>query len=291
MRFADRLKALFSASGSDDVAFYDELTDVLVEGDLGGGFAAAICAELQKACGAGRVKGQVAIKKELKRILRAYGREISISPDSSRLNVFLVLGVNGVGKTTSCAKLAHFFGKSKASKRIVLAAGDTFRAAAIEQLRTHGERLGMRVVGQIPGADPAAVIFDAISAATADGSDTVIADTAGRMHTRTDLVRELSKIDRVISVKAPEASIKRLLVLDATTGQNGIRQAEVFSSAVTIDGIVLSKYDSTSRGGIVLSLAKGMGLPTAFIGTGEGYDDINSFSLDRFLDDFIGIAN
>ncbi|MDP3176402.1 MAG: signal recognition particle-docking protein FtsY, partial [Spirochaetaceae bacterium] len=186
--------------------------------------------------------------------------------------------------------LADFYRRSGQVSGVVLAAGDTFRAAAIDQLKVHGERLGLRVVAQKQGSDPGAVLWDAVDAARAEGADLVVADTAGRMHTRADLVRELAKMDKIVGTRAAGANYKRLLVIDSTTGQNGLRQAETFSSAVPIDGIVLTKHDSTAKGGMAIALAKEFGLPTAFLGTGEGYGDIEPFSLDRFLDSFVGTA-
>lgn len=204
--------------------------------------------------------------------------------------IVLVLGVNGVGKTTTCAKLADYYKREGLSSGVILAAGDTFRAAAIDQLKIHGERLGIRVVAQKPGSDPGAVLWDALDAARAEGAGLVLADTAGRMHTRADLVKELGKIDKIVAARAEGADYRRLLVIDSTTGQNGLKQAETFAQAVKIDGLVLTKHDSTARGGMSIRIAKELGLPTAFIGTGEGYRDIETFVLDRFLDEFIGIA-
>jgi fused signal recognition particle receptor len=173
---------------------------------------------------------------------------------------------------------------------VVLAAGDTFRAAAIDQLRIHGERLGLRVVAQNPGSDPGAVLYDAIESAKAQGSDLVIADTAGRMHTRQDLIRELAKVDKIVATRADGANYKRLLVLDGTTGQNGLRQAESFLEAVRIDGVILTKTDSTAKGGLAIALSKDFGLPISYLGRGEGYDDLQAFETGPFLDDFLGLS-
>jgi len=288
MKFADRIRALFGAN-SENEAFFDELADLLVEGDLGASLAFSVAEELKASCRKGGIRGEAAVKLELKRILSGYGREAKIEPLPGVLNVILLLGVNGVGKTTSCAKLARYYQERGLAKGIILAAADTFRAAAIDQLKIHGERLGLRVVAQAPGSDPGAVIFDAIEAAKSDKADLVIADSAGRMHTRQDLVRELGKIDKIIASRAAGANYRRLIAIDATTGQNGLRQAETFGSAVPIDGIVLTKLDSSAKGGIALALAKELGLPTAFVGSGEGYGDLAPFRLDAFLDAFLGI--
>ena len=288
MPFADRIRALFGRVKPGDVDFFDDLADLLVEGDLGASLAMTTSETLRKNCIAKGITGETAIKAELRRILSDIGRGIRIEAEPTRFNVFLLLGVNGVGKTTSAAKLAARFKNTGEGDKIILAAGDTFRAAAIEQLKHHGSRLGIRVIAQEQGSDPAAVIYDAISAALATGATTLIADTAGRMHTRNDLIRELGKIDRIISSRIPEANLRRLLVIDATTGQNGLKQAETFGSAVPIDGLVLTKFDSSAKGGLVLAIAKELGIPTAWIGTGERYEDLEPFDLDTFLDDFTG---
>lgn len=288
MGFADRLRKLFRSDSADDQIF-EELSDLLVEGDLGPSLAFSVADELKQLCAREKLRSPEQIKGGLKRILSAYGKEISLVPSPGKLNVFLMLGVNGVGKTTSCAKLADYFRREKLASSILLAAGDTYRAAAIDQLKIHGERLGIRVVAQAPGADPAAVLWDAVDAAAASGADLVLADTAGRMHTRSDLVKELGKIDKIMTNRAAGANYRRLLVLDSTTGQNGLRQAEIFSEAVKIDGVVLTKHDSSAKGGMAIRLAKELNLPTAYIGTGEGYSSIQPFSLSAFLDEFLGI--
>jgi fused signal recognition particle receptor len=289
MSFADRLKALFRVGSAD--ALYEDLADLLVEGDLGAALAFEVTDELKASCGRKRISDPDSVRLELKAILAGHGKEARVEPAPGKLSIFLVLGVNGVGKTTTCAKLADYYKRHGLSSGIILAAGDTFRAAAIDQLKIHGERLGLRVVAQKPGSDPGAVLWDAVDAAKAEGAGLVLADTAGRMHTRADLVRELGKIDKIVAARAEGADYRRLLVLDSTTGQNGLRQAETFSQAVKIDGIVLSKHDSSAKGGMALRLAKELGLPTAFVGTGEGYGDLAPFALDPFLDRFLGIGS
>ncbi len=288
MTFADRIRNLFRLGIADD-SLFEELADLLVEGDLGGSLALSVSDELRAACRTKGMREPREVKLELRSILSRYGKETSIRPRPGAMSIFLVLGVNGVGKTTTCAKLADFFLREGSAKGVVLAAGDTFRAAAIDQIKIHGRRLGVRVVAQKPGSDPGAVLWDAIDAARADGAGLVIADTAGRMHTRADLVKELGKIDKVVAAKADGADYRRLLAIDSTTGQNGLRQAETFSEAVKIDGIILTKHDSTAKGGMTIRLGKELGLPTAFVGTGEGYGDIEAFDLGRFLDGFLGI--
>ena len=286
-RFSDRLKSLLGMGPGDE--FYECLEDLLIEGDMGARTTLDAVSELRGFCRREGILGEAGVRSALKDVLLRYGREARVEPSRGGLDVILVLGVNGVGKTTTVAKLAHWYRERGLARNIILAAGDTFRAAAIDQLKIHGDRLGMRVVSQQTGSDPAAVIYDAIEAAKADGADLVLADTAGRMHTKQNLVRELEKIDRIVGARAEPARYKKLLVVDGTTGQNALRQAEIFGEAVRLDGAVLSKYDSTAKGGIVLSLAYEKGIPTAFVGTGEGYGDIRPFRLGEFLDDLLGI--
>jgi len=288
MSFADRLKSLFRIGTADD-SLFEDLADLLVEGDLGPALSMEVADALKASCRSKGLSEPLEARKELKAILAGIGKEARIVPSPGKLSVFLVLGVNGVGKTTTCAKLADYYRRQGLASKIVLAAGDTFRAAAIDQLKIHGERLGVRVVAQGPGSDPGAVLWDAVDAARAEGASLVLADTAGRMHTRSDLLRELGKMDKIVASRAEGADYRRLLVLDSTTGQNGLKQAETFSQAVRIDGVVLSKHDSTAKGGMALRLAKELGLPTAFVGTGEGYGDLAPFELGRFLDEFLGI--
>jgi fused signal recognition particle receptor len=287
MGFADRLKAFFKIRVLDDEVF-DDLADLLVEGDLGAAFAFEIVDELKKHCRREKITDPEEARRALKGILTPYALKKEFRLDPERLNVVLLLGVNGVGKTTSCAKLAAW-AERRGQENIILAAGDTFRAAAVNQLKIHGERLGIRVVAQHQGADAAAVLWDSLDAAGASGKGLVIADTAGRMHTRQDLLKELEKMDRIITQRAPGAACSRLLVLDSTTGQNGMRQAENFSSVVTLDGVILTKHDSTAKGGMLFSLARQFGLPTLFVGTGEKYGDFAVFDPESFLDAFVGL--
>jgi fused signal recognition particle receptor len=209
-----------------------------------------------------------------------------LSLPKDRLTVILLLGVNGVGKTTSAAKLAFLY--QAAGAKPVLAAADTFRAAAIDQLKIHGQRLGLRVVAHQQGGDPAAVVYDAIEAAGSGGL--VIADTAGRMHTKSALVEELRKIDRVVESKAAGSRYVKYLVLDATTGSNAFAQAEIFCEAVSPEAAILSKYDSTAKGGVVFSLASGLRLPVAYLCTGEKYGDIQTFNPHNFAREFAGMV-
>ncbi|PKL26688.1 MAG: signal recognition particle-docking protein FtsY [Spirochaetae bacterium HGW-Spirochaetae-3] len=290
MRFGDRIRKLLGMEvvGDED---WDDLADLLVEGDLGAAFADSVVEELKAECARTGVRTGDEARLALKGLLSAYARPVSIAPSLGGLNIVMLLGVNGVGKTTTSAKLAKYWMDNGASKKVVLAAGDTFRAAAIDQLRLHGERLGVRVVAQERGSDSGAVLFDAIESATAVGADLVIADTAGRMHTKQNLIKELEKMDKIVASKADTARYRRLLVVDATTGQNALRQAESFSAAVKIDGLVLTKYDSSARGGVALAIARQLGIPTAFVCDGERYEDIGPFDPDRYLDEFLGLGS
>lgn len=288
MRFGDRIRKLLGMEvvGDDD---WDDLADLLVEGDLGAAFADEAVGLLEEACAKAGVRNGDGARRILKDVLRPYAMPVDIRPIPGGRNVVMMLGVNGVGKTTSSAKLAKLWlGQGLASKAI-LAAGDTFRAAAIEQLKAHGDRLGVRVVAQERGSDSGAVLYDALEAAAADGSDLVIADTAGRMHTKANLIKELEKMDKIVAAKADPSRYRRLLVVDATTGQNALRQAEAFSAAVKIDGLVLTKYDSSARGGVALAVAKQLGIPTAFVCDGERYEDIRAFDPESYLDQFLGL--
>lgn len=285
--FAESLKRLFGMHSGIDEDFFEELSDSLIEGDLGARAAFEIVGELEKKCRSAGLADPESIRNELTRLLSPFAREIALVPEAGKVSIYMVLGVNGVGKTTSVAKMGVWYRDHGASP-IVLAASDTFRAAAIEQLKYHGERTGIRVVAHQHGSDPGAVVFDAADSIRSLGGGLVIADTAGRLHNKENLVRELQKIDRIASTKADPDCYKKILVLDATTGQNGMRQAEVFHEAVGIDAIILTKYDSTARGGIALSCGKDLGLPVAFVGTGEKYADFMPFKSDAYLSEFIG---
>ncbi len=285
--FGEKLKALFSKGSSINEDFYEELTDMLVEGDIGAKTAFEVVDELEAICSKEKIRDQEGIISKLRDLLLAEVKSISLEPEPGHQNVWMMLGVNGVGKTTTAAKLANYF-KSR-GQNIVLASADTFRAAAIEQLAMHGERLGVRVVSHQHGSDPSAVVFDAADALRAAGPGLVIADTAGRLHNKENLVRELQKIDRTCSLKADEGCYKKLLVIDATTGQNALRQAEVFNEAVKIDAIIMTKYDSTAKGGVAVSIGRELGLPVAFVCTGESYENIQTFDAQSYINDFLTI--
>jgi fused signal recognition particle receptor len=288
--FAQKLRNLFTSHKDATASFYDDLTDALIEGDIGAKTSFALVDELQKNCEQKHITGETAITAELRAMLRDEVKKAELVPQKGKVNIYMMLGVNGVGKTTTAAKLAQYY-KSAGTEGVILAAADTFRAAAEEQLELHGQKLGIRVVSHQHGSDPSSVVFDAADAcASADGG-LVIADTAGRLHNKENLVNELKKIDRIASQKASEGCYKKLLVIDATTGQNALRQAEVFNEAVGIDAVVLTKYDSTAKGGIAVSLGRDLGIPLAFVCTGEKYGDIMPFDAESYVSDFLGSSS
>lgn len=263
-----------------DDELFEELEELLVMGDVGVPTAEKICEELKK-----RVKKEgIKNPNEIHRLLEETvsdmlrdGEELDLSTTPS---IILVIGVNGVGKTTTIGKLANHL--TKQGKKVILAAGDTFRAAAIEQLEIWADRSHCEIIKQNEGSDPAAVIYDAISAAKARHADVIICDTAGRLHNKKPLMDELAKINRIIDRELPDASKEKLLVLDATTGQNAVNQAEQFSLATGITGIVLTKLDGTAKGGVVLAIKEGLGIPVKYIGVGEQIDDLQPFDAEDF---------
>ena len=290
LSFAQKLRNLFTSHKDTSGSFYDDLTDALIEGDIGAKTSFALVDELQKNCGQKKITGEEAITAELREMLRNEVKKAEFVPQKGKVNIYMMLGVNGVGKTTTAAKLAQYY-KSAGTESVILAAADTFRAAAEEQLEMHGQKLGIRVVSHQHGSDPSSVVFDAADACASSDGGLVIADTAGRLHNKENLVNELKKIDRIASQKASEGCYKKLLVIDATTGQNALRQAEVFNEAVGIDAVVLTKYDSTAKGGIAVSLGRDLGIPLAFVCTGEKYGDIMPFDAESYVSDFLGISS
>lgn len=288
MKFGDRLRSLLGMSAITDED-WDELGDLLVEGDLGAAFAEEAVRALKERCSKEGVKDGAGARALLKGVLAPYARAIALDPVPGSLNVYMLLGVNGVGKTTSAAKLARRWLDSGHARKALLAAGDTFRAAAIDQLKHHGQKLGIRVVAQEPGSDPGAVLYDALAAAQAEGADLVIADTAGRMHNKQNLIRELEKMDKIVSARTEPGRYKKLLVVDATTGQNALRQAEAFSEAVRVDGLILTKYDSSAKGGLALAIMRSLNIATAFICDGERYEAIRAFDPERYLAELLGM--
>ena len=286
--FGAKLKSLFSGKKSINEDFYDDLTDLLVEGDIGAKAAYLLVEELEDVCSKEKITDENQIILKLKELLLRDVKKLSLTPEKDKVNVSMVLGVNGVGKTTSVAKLANLF-KARGWENLVLASSDTFRAAAIEQLAMHGDKIGVRVVSHQHGSDPSAVVFDAAQAIRAKGNGLVIADTAGRLHNKENLVRELQKIDKTCASKADPGCYKKILVIDATTGQNALRQAEVFHEAVGLDALIMTKYDSTAKGGVAFTIGKELGLPVSFICTGEKYPDIQEFNPEEYINEFLGL--
>jgi fused signal recognition particle receptor len=265
-----------------DETLWEELEEVLIAADLGAVMAADFVNRGREEV----MYGTVTRAGQLRPVLRRFivdtlgpARELSLD---SRPSVVLVLGVNGSGKTTTCAKLAA--GLKADGRQVLLAAADTFRAAAIEQLETWGQRIDVEVVRQAAGSDPAAVVFDAAKAATARNTDVLIVDTAGRLHTKSNLMDELGKLKRVLQRQIPGAPHESLMVLDATTGQNGFAQAKIFHEAVGLTGVVLTKLDGTAKGGIVIRIVRELKLPVVLVGVGERIDDLQSFDPARFVD-------
>lgn len=263
-----------------DEELFEELEELLVMGDVGVPTAEKICDELRDRVKKEGIKDPAMINSLLEEIISdmlSGDEELDISTTPS---IILVIGVNGVGKTTTIGKLANSL--SKQGKKVLLAAADTFRAAAIDQLDIWAKRSGCEIIKQNEGSDPAAVIFDAISAAKARNADVIICDTAGRLHNKKHLMDELSKINRIIDRELPDAAKEKLLVLDATTGQNAVNQAEQFRQATGITGIVLTKLDGTAKGGVVLAIKEGLGIPVKYIGVGEQIDDLQPFDAKAF---------
>ena len=269
-----------------DEELFEELEEILITGDVGTATASALCQKLRTRVKEQGVTDPTRIRDLLKEIVQEMIEGDSELILDSKPAVVLVIGVNGVGKTTSIGKLAA---QMKAEgKQVILGAADTFRAAAIEQLDIWAQRAGVEIVKHSQNADPAAVVFDAISAAKARGADVVICDTAGRLHNKKNLMDELGKIRRVIDRELPEAVCEVLLVLDATTGQNAVNQAREFREAAGITGIVLTKLDGTARGGVVLTIREELKIPVKFIGVGEGIDDLQAFDAKAFTDGLFG---
>ena len=272
---------LFAGELDDD--FYDSLEETLILSDMGVDTAMEVSGELRRRAKENKIRTTADAREAMKDILTGL---LSVGEGNldleRRPTVCLFIGVNGVGKTTSIGKLAARL--KGEGLRVLMAAGDTFRAAAADQLTIWSERAGVDIVRQHEGADPAAVVFDALSAAKARNTDVVLVDTAGRLHNKQNLMNELNKISRVIDRELPEASRETLLVLDATTGQNGLIQARQFKESAGLTGVVLTKLDGTAKGGIVIAIAKELGVPVKFIGVGEGVDDLMPFEPESFVE-------
>lgn len=277
-----KLFEVFKAKELDE-NFYEELEFALISADMGVKAASDIIEELKDEVFKKKLTAPAQAKEVLKRLLlESIDYEI---PEYEYPLVILLCGVNGVGKTTAIGKLAHYF--DTIGKSVVIAAADTFRAAASEQLEIWAERAGVRIVKHSEGSDPAAVVFDAISSAKAKKTDVVLVDTAGRLHNKKNLMEELKKISRVVNREMPDADCRNYIVLDATTGQNAISQVEIFDEAIDIDGIILTKLDGTAKGGVVMAISAEYEMPVVYVGVGEKIDDLLPFDPKAFIDEIL----
>ena len=276
-----RLDGLFKSFSKVDEELLEELEEILITADVGVNVTESILDSLREKIRKEKITDPMEVKAALQVLLREKVGEGEALDLSTSPSVILVIGVNGVGKTTSIAKIANLLKKD--GKSVLLAAADTFRAAAIDQLGVWADRVGVELIRHGEGSDPAAVVFDALSAAKKRGTDVVIVDTAGRLHNKKNLMDELAKINRVIERETPGASRETLLVLDATTGQNAVLQAKEFKNAAPLTGLVLTKLDGTAKGGIVFSIKEELGIPVKFICVGEQIDDLQYFVADDFV--------
>ncbi|HWQ27716.1 MAG TPA: signal recognition particle-docking protein FtsY [Dehalococcoidia bacterium] len=285
------LTSVFERSEIDD-ALWEELEELLIGADTGVSTTHKILGEVQERVDRERIRSAAGARELLRDALvgllnsaedrgRLWSASAAADGDLPQPAVILVVGVNGTGKTTSIAKLAHAYRTGGSS--VVIAAADTFRAAAIEQMKAWGDRVGATVIAHRQGADPGAVVFDALSAAESRNADVVIIDTAGRLHTKFNLMEELGKIQRVIQRKFPDAPHETLLVLDATIGQNALAQARAFAEVVNVTGVCLTKLDGTAKGGIVFAVVDQLGIPVRFVGTGERAEDLSPFDAETFV--------
>lgn len=281
--FTERIEVLVGMSAEIDDDFLDELEMILLSADVGAKTTEKLIEAVRQAARKKEIKGTEDVvpflKKFLTQMLTEEGQRTRISGTPT---VILVVGVNGVGKTTTIGKLANYF--HLLNYKVMIAAADTFRAAASEQLEIWGKRAGCDVIKHAEGADPAAVVFDAMKAAIARKADILFIDTAGRLHNKANLMNELEKIHRVIKREIPEAPHETFLVLDATTGQNAITQAKVFTETANVTGVVLTKLDGTAKGGVVIAIREELGLPVKWIGVGEGIMDFRPFEPEKFVD-------
>ena len=278
--FSGKLRQLFSKNKLGD-EFYEELEEILISSDVSVTTAEEVVERVKEQAIEERLKDEAYVTNLLRGVLTEILEESEVE-ELSYPCVIMLVGVNGVGKTTTVGKLAHYF--LQKGKTVTVAAADTFRAAASEQLSVWAERAKVRIVKHEEGSDPSAVIFDAVASAKARNTDVVIVDTAGRLHVKDNLMNELRKMDRVVTREYPEADFMKLLVLDATTGQNAVNQARVFDEAVELDGIVLTKLDGTAKGGFIFSLSEELSLPVIFAGVGEKIDDLEKFDSTTFVE-------
>ncbi len=269
-------------SGELDAESWERLEEALIYADVGARTTAQVVAQLEREAGAGGLAGGDALKARLVELLAAVARAGDDRIDlRAKPTVILMAGVNGTGKTTTAGKLAHHLSR-ELGLQVVLAAADTFRAAAVEQLEVWAERAGADFVRGPDGTDPGSVAYDAVSTALASRADVLIVDTAGRLHTQEDLMGELAKVRRVVAKQLPQAPHETLLTVDATTGQNGLRQAQIFARAIDVSGLVLTKLDGTAKGGIALAIASELGIPVKLIGVGEQLEDLRPFDAEEF---------
>ena len=280
--FAEKMEWLTRAFQKIDEAYYEELEEILIMADVGAATAAELVGKLREAVKKERVTESEAARGLLKKMIADELGEGHGALAIDGATVILVVGVNGVGKTTAIGKMAHWYAKS--GNRVLLAAADTFRAAAVEQLQVWGERAGVPVIAQQEGSDPAAVVFDAAHAAEARRCDVLISDTAGRLHNKKNLMNELSKMRQVIARELPHWKQEVLLVLDATTGQNALLQAKAFAESAELTGLIVTKLDGTAKGGMLLSIRRELGLPVRFIGVGEKIDDLQPFDAQAYVE-------
>ncbi len=281
--FVNRLSDLFKGYSNINDELFEELEELLIQADVGVHTTMELVEDLKEKVDEKNINTPEELyqlfQKELKELLKDNNSTLKFYKD---LNILMVVGVNGVGKTTTIAKIAQRY--SNQGQDVLIAAADTFRAGAIEQMEVWGNRLGVDVISQDKGSDSAAVAYDAVKAAQSRKSELLIVDTAGRLHTQKNLMEELKKVKRVITREAGEAHVEVLLVLDATTGQNAISQAEIFDKAVEVDGIALTKLDGTAKGGIVIAIKNELGLPIKLIGVGEDAEDLQNFNPDDFVE-------
>ena len=279
---ATKLRQLFLKNKLGD-AFYDELEEILISSDVGVTTAEDVVEQVKEEAIGGKIKDEGFVTDLLKDILEDTLNEAPV-PEFKYPCVMMFVGVNGVGKTTTIGKVANYFVRQH--KTVTVAAADTFRAAAIDQLNVWADRAKVKIVKHEEGSDPSAVVFDAVSSAKARKTDVLLIDTAGRLHVKENLMKELEKMDRVVRREYPEAAFYKFLVLDATTGQNAVSQARVFDEAVELDGIVLTKLDGTAKGGFVFSLCGELKIPVIFAGVGEKIDDLELFDAEQFVEGF-----
>ena len=283
--FVEKIDQLLSGKKSIDQDFLDELEGLLFSADLGVKTSSQLIEGVQKGLKRGELlepeKVKDFIKQEIFRILKSGEKPLTIDFSQTKPFLFMVVGVNGVGKTTTIAKIAHQY--SSQGKKVLIGAADTFRAAAVEQLEVWAKRVGADLIKQSKGSDPSAVAFDSVHAAKARNVDLVFIDTAGRLHTKVNLMEELKKVKRIIARECPGAPHEVLLVLDATTGQNAISQAKLFNEAIGVTGIALTKLDGTAKGGIIIGITEELKIPIRYIGVGEGMDDLREFNASEFV--------